>query len=61
MPRISGMTALENQAAAGSIMWVAGSPLFLVPVGLITIEVLSSRGVSPLREAQAPIATLEQE
>ena len=43
IPRISGMTALEDQAAAGSIMWVAGSLFFLVPVGLITIEVLSSR------------------
>lgn len=48
IPRISGMTALEDQAAAGSIMWVAGSIFFLVPVGLITIEVLSSRRVSPL-------------
>ena len=43
IPRISGMTALEDQAAAGSIMWVAGSLFFLVPVGLITIEVVSSR------------------
>lgn len=43
IPRISGMTALEDQTAAGSIMWVAGSLFFLVPVGLITIEVLSSR------------------
>ena len=32
------MTALEDQAAAGSIMWVAGSLFFLVPVGLITIR-----------------------
>ena len=43
MPRIGGMTALEDQAAAGSIMWVAGSLFFLVPVGLITIQMLSSR------------------
>ena len=43
IPRISDMTALEDQAAAGSIMWVAGSLFFLIPVGLITIEVLSSR------------------
>jgi len=61
MPRISGMTALEDQAAAGSIMWVAGSLFFLVPVGLITIEVLSSRRVSPLRQAQSRTAALEQE
>jgi cytochrome c oxidase assembly factor CtaG len=48
IPRISGMTALEDQAAAGSIMWVAGSIFFLVPVGLITVEVLSARRVAPL-------------
>jgi len=48
IPRISGMTALEDQAAAGSIMWVAGSIFFLVPVGLISIEVLSAHRVSPL-------------
>jgi ferredoxin len=43
VPRITGMTALEDQAAAGAIMWVAGSIFFLIPVGLITIEVLSTR------------------
>lgn len=42
-PRITAMTALEDQAAAGAIMWVAGSIFFLIPVGLITIEVLSTR------------------
>lgn len=46
IPRIGGMTALEDQAAAGSIMWVVGSIFFLIPVGLITIEVLSSRRVT---------------
>lgn len=43
VPRITGLTSLEDQAAAGALMWVAGSIFFLVPVGLITIEVLSSR------------------
>jgi cytochrome c oxidase assembly factor CtaG len=46
VPRITGMTALEDQAAAGAIMWVAGSIFFLIPTGLITIEVLSSRRTS---------------
>ena len=46
LPRITAMTALEDQAAAGAIMWVTGSVFFLVPVGLITIEALSSRRVS---------------
>ena len=56
VPRITGMTALEDQAAAGAIMWVAGSVFFLIPVGLITIEVLSPRRTSvsltPKRAAQ---------
>jgi len=42
-PRITGLTPLEDQAAAGAMMWVAGSVFFLIPVGLITIELLSTR------------------
>ena len=51
-PRLTDMTALEDQAAAGAIMWVVGSIFFLVPVGLITIEVLTARRVSPSRTAK---------
>src|SRR6476660_1889060 len=43
VPRITGLTPLEDQAAAGAMMWVAGSVFFLIPVGLITIELLSTR------------------
>jgi cytochrome c oxidase assembly factor CtaG len=43
VPRISSLTPLADQAAAGAMMWVAGSVFFLVPVGLITIELLSPR------------------
>lgn len=50
VPRITGMTALEDQAAAGAIMWVAGSIFFLIPVGLITIEVLSRKQTPLLRK-----------
>jgi len=49
-PRITGMTALEDQAAAGAIMWVASSIVFLIPVGLITIEVLSRKRTPLLRK-----------
>ena len=42
-PRLTAMTALEDQAAAGAIMWVTSSIFFLIPVGLITIEVLSKK------------------
>src|SRR6266852_5757183 len=43
VPRITSLTPLEDQAAAGAIMWVAGSVFFLVPVGLVTIKLLSTR------------------
>lgn len=52
IPRITGMTPLEDQAAAGAIMWVVGSIFFLIPVGLITIEVLSTR--------RAPVSRLRK-
>ena len=42
-PRLFGISALEDQAAAGSIMWVPGSIAFLLPVGLITVQLLSSK------------------
>jgi cytochrome c oxidase assembly factor CtaG/ferredoxin len=49
-PRIAGMTVLEDQAAAGAIMWVASSIFFLIPVALITIEVLSQKKTPRLRK-----------
>jgi cytochrome c oxidase assembly factor CtaG/ferredoxin len=50
VPRITGLTVLEDQEAAGAIMWVAGSVFFLVPVGLITIELLSRKRTPTLRK-----------
>jgi len=43
IPRITNLTALEDQAAAGALMWVVSSVFFLVPLGLITIELLSAQ------------------
>lgn len=42
-PRVSGLSALADQAAAGAIMWVPGSMAFLGPIGFIAIEFLSSK------------------
>jgi cytochrome c oxidase assembly factor CtaG len=42
-PRLPGMSALQDQVAAGAIMWVPGSLLFLIAVGLITVRAMSSR------------------
>src|SRR6266508_1668043 len=40
-PRIFGMSALEDQAAAGAIMWVPGSCAFLISLIFISIAMMS--------------------
>jgi cytochrome c oxidase assembly factor CtaG len=48
VPRITRLTALEDQIGAGALMWVSGSLAYLIPAGLLTIKLLSSRqGVRP--------------
>ena len=42
-PRITDLTPLADQAAAGAMMWVASSVFFLVPLGIITIQLMSTR------------------
>jgi cytochrome c oxidase assembly factor CtaG len=41
-PRLWGISALDDQAAAGAIMWVPGSIIFLVPVGVLATRLLDS-------------------
>ncbi len=42
-PRLFGISALNDQVAAGSLMWVAGSSFFLFPIMWITVRQLSHR------------------
>jgi len=42
VPRLWGISALDDQAAAGAIMWVPGSVIFLIPVGMLAIRLLDS-------------------
>ena len=49
IPRITDLTPLADQAAAGAIMWVTSSIFFLVPLGLITIDLMSTQRVSRKR------------
>jgi cytochrome c oxidase assembly factor CtaG len=46
-PRLFGLSALQDQIAAGALMWVLGSTIFLLPALLITIELLSPKLVPP--------------
>jgi cytochrome c oxidase assembly factor CtaG len=51
-PRLFGLSALEDQVAAGAFMWVAGSLAFIVPAIILAIQCLSMRTLrhaSPLR------------
>src|SRR5262245_22793546 len=41
-PRLLNLSPLEDQAAAGAVMWVPGSVAYLIPLGLLTIQALSS-------------------
>jgi cytochrome c oxidase assembly factor CtaG len=42
VPRLWGISVLDDQAAAGAIMWVPGSVIFLVPVAVLSIRLLDS-------------------
>jgi cytochrome c oxidase assembly factor CtaG len=57
-PRLIGMSALEDQAAAGAIMWVPGSFAFLIPMLWITIRIISPhRGSVRPSSASLPAST----
>ena len=43
--RISSLTAMQDQIAAGAVMWVFNSVVFLVPAVLLTIKLLSPRSL----------------
>src|SRR5262249_16246575 len=40
VPRLGGLSALEDQAAAGVLMWVPGSVVFLLPLFGIAVRLL---------------------
>jgi cytochrome c oxidase assembly factor CtaG len=46
-PRVWGISALEDQAAAGGIMWVLGSIIMLVPATVLGMRVLETRRLVP--------------
>lgn len=43
VPRLFGLSALNDQVAAGAFMWVMGSTVFLIPAMGITVLLLSPR------------------
>jgi cytochrome c oxidase assembly factor CtaG/ferredoxin len=62
VPRLFGLTALEDQTLAGALMWVPGSLAFLVPAAAIAWRLLAPQGSavnlgSPRREPSKPRVT----
>jgi len=54
-PRLFGISALNDQAAAGALMWVVGSFAFVVPAVAITVRLLSPRPVAARARKMDPI------
>jgi cytochrome c oxidase assembly factor CtaG len=53
VPRLAGLSAQEDQSAAGVLMWLPGSVAFLLPLFAIGIRLL--HGDSPARRTQYPM------
>src|SRR5580658_5985769 len=51
-PRLWGISALNDQATAGAIMWVPGSIAFLVPAVILGMQVLDSGRTRMIRPVQ---------
>ncbi len=46
VPRLAGLSPLEDQSAAGVLMWVPSSAVFLLPLFTIGVQLLSGQGAS---------------
>jgi putative membrane protein len=51
VPRPFGLSALNDQIAAGAFMWVCGSAVYLVPAIVIVVQLLSPQMQARAREA----------
>lgn len=60
VPRFFGLSVLEDQVAAGSLMWVIGSMSFLGAAMLITVQLLSHKGERQRATAEAARSRLTE-
>jgi len=54
VPRLAGITALQDQATAGAIMWVPGSIAFLLPAVILTMQLFNPRWGRPAGRQPTP-------
>jgi cytochrome c oxidase assembly factor CtaG len=52
LPRLWGISVMDDQAAAGAIMWVPGSVIFLVPMVVLAVRMLDAPQARPVRLKQ---------
>jgi cytochrome c oxidase assembly factor CtaG len=57
VPRLAGLSVLDDQSAAGVLMWVPGSLAFLLPLFAIGVQLLSPPTVASSR----PVAVTNQD
>jgi cytochrome c oxidase assembly factor CtaG/polyferredoxin len=53
VPRISALSPMSDQVAAGAFMWVIGSAVFLIPAIAITVSLLGPRRVAAMPQPRA--------
>src|SRR5919206_3453744 len=44
-PRVAALSPLADQVAAGALMWVVMSVIYLIPAGILTVRLLSPNSV----------------
>lgn len=54
VPRVAGLSALDDQALAGVLMWVPGSIAFLLPAVLLTVALFDARSGIDRRSSPIP-------
>jgi cytochrome c oxidase assembly factor CtaG len=65
VPRLFGLSEVDDQAAAGAIMWVFGSLILLCPAAIITVQLLEPSIAKPpagpglVRLSRAPLAPFD--
>lgn len=59
-PRISELSALQDQVAAGAEMWILNSIVFLIPAVAITMQVLAPKRLRPVGGQGRRLDSVEQ-
>jgi len=56
-PRLFGLSALNDQVAAGAFMWVMGSMMYLIPGMIVTVQLLSPKKLQFAASHQQPVTS----